>query len=87
MLDRLMRVKPKALDLVYEEVNMFLKNKTAKWRDQLSDENLGKEMECARKSKQQQRHLHIKKKREIFKKKSLGLQNSMEEKQREVVVN
>ena len=32
MLDRLMRVKPKALDLVYEGVIMSRKNKTAKWR-------------------------------------------------------
>ena len=53
MLDRLMRVKPKALDLVYEGVIMFHKNKTAKWRDQLNEENLGKAMECARKSKQE----------------------------------
>ena len=52
MLNRLMRVKPKALDLVYEEVIMFLKNKPAEWRDQLNEENLGKAMECARKSKQ-----------------------------------
>ena len=49
MLDRLMRVKPKALDLVYEGVILFRKNKTAKWGDQLSEENLGKAMECARK--------------------------------------
>ena len=82
MLDRLMRAKPKALDLVYEGVIMFRKNKTAKWRDQLSEENLGKAMECARKSKLQQRQLYIKNKKEIFKKKSLRLQNSMEEKQR-----
>ena len=82
MLDRLMRVKPKALDLIYEGVIMFRKNKTAKWRDQLSEENLGKAMECARKSKEQQKHLYIKNKKEIFKKKSLRLQNSMEEKQR-----
>ena len=45
MLDRLMRVKPKALDLVYEGVIMFCKNKTAKWRDQLSEESLGKAMQ------------------------------------------
>ena len=30
MLDRLMQIKPKALDIVYEEVIMFWKNKTAK---------------------------------------------------------
>ena len=76
-----MRVKTKALALVYEGVIMFHKNKTAKWRDKLSEEKLGKAMECARKSKQQQRHLYIKNKKEIFRKKSLCLQNSMEEKQ------
>ena len=54
MLDRLMRIKPKALDLVYEGVIMFRKNKTAKWRDLLSEENLAKAIECARKSKEQQ---------------------------------
>ena len=56
MLDSLMRVKPKVLGLVYEGVIMFRKNKTAKCRYQLSEENLGKAMECARKSKQQQKH-------------------------------
>ena len=80
MLDRLIRVNPKALDLVYEEVIMFCKNKTAKRKDQLSGENLGKAMECPRKSKPQQRHLYIKNKKEIFK--YLCLQNSTEEKQR-----
>ena len=42
---------------------MFHKNKTVKWRYQLSEEKLGKAMECARKSKQQQRHLYIKKRK------------------------
>ena len=65
----------------YEGLILFRKSKTEKWRDQLSEENLGKAMECARKSKQQQRHLYIKNKKEIFRKKSLCLQNSMEEKQ------
>ena len=51
MLDRLMRVKPKALDLVYEEVIMFCKNKTTKWSDQLCEINIAKATECARKSK------------------------------------
>ena len=68
MLNRLIRVNPKALDLVYEEVIMFCKNETAKRKDQLSDENLGKAMECPKKSKPQQRHLYIKNKKEIFKK-------------------
>ena len=68
MLDTLMPVKPKALDLVYEGVIMSRKNKTAKWRDQLSKENLGKAMECARKSKQHQRNLYIKNKKETLKK-------------------
>ena len=50
---------------------------------QLSEENLFKEMKCARKSKQQQGHLYIKNMREIFKN-VFRLQNSMEEKQRKV---
>ena len=50
-MDGFMQVKPKALDLVYEGITIFLKNKTKKWREQLSDENLGKVMKCGRKSK------------------------------------
>ena len=80
MLYRLMRLKPKALCLIYKGVIMLCKNKTAKRRDQLSEENLRKAMECARKSKQQQGHLYIKNKTEIFKN-VFHLHNSMEEKQ------
>ena len=51
-------------------------------------ENLAKATECARMSKQQQRRLYIKNKKEIFKKKSLSLQNSLEKKTAQgVVVN
>ena len=51
-------------------------------------ENLAKVTECARMSKQQQRCLYIKNKKEIFKKKSLSLQNSLEKKTAQgVVVN
>ena len=57
MLDRLMQIKPKALDIVYEEVIMFWKSKTAKWKDLLTEKNVAKAMECAKKSKEQQKNL------------------------------
>ena len=49
MVDRLMRVKPKALSVAYKGIIMLCKNNTAKWQDQLSEDNLGKAMECTRK--------------------------------------
>ena len=69
VLDRLMRIKPKALDFVYEGLIMFSKNKTNLWRDQLSKEHLEMAMESARKSKQKQKELCIQRKKEIFQKK------------------
>ena len=33
ILGRLMKVKPKALDLVYEGKSMFAQNNTSEWRD------------------------------------------------------
>ena len=69
VLDRLMRIKPKTLDFVYEGLIMFSKNKTTLWRDQLSKEHLEMAMESARKSKQKQKELCIQRKKEIFQKK------------------
>ena len=40
ILDRLMKVKPKALDLVYEGMIMFTRNNTSKWRGSLTKEKL-----------------------------------------------
>ena len=81
LLDRLMRIKPKALDFFYEEFIMFFKNKTNLWRDQLSNEQLGMAMESARRSKQKQKELCIERKKEIFQKKALCVQANVEEKQ------
>ena len=81
LLDRLMRIKPKALDFFYEEFIMFFKNKTNLWRDQLSNEQLGMAMESARRSKQKQKELCIERKKEIFQKKALRVQANVEEKQ------
>ena len=81
VLDRLMRIKAKALDFVYEGLIMFSKNKTNLWRDQLSKEQLEMAMESARKSKQKQKELCIQRKKEIFQKKALCLQANVVEKQ------
>ena len=81
VLDRLMRIKPKALDFVYEGLIMFSKNKTNLWRDQLSKEQLEMAMESARKSKQKQKELCIQRKKEIFQKKALCLLANVVEKQ------
>ena len=38
MLDRLMKLKPKALDIVYEGIIMFTANNTRSWNDCLPKE-------------------------------------------------
>ena len=38
MLDRLMKLKPKALDIVYEGIIMFTANNTRSWHDCLPKE-------------------------------------------------
>ena len=63
VLDRLMQIKPKALDFVYEGLTMFAKNKTNLWRDQLSKEQLEMAMESARRSKQKQKDIYIQRKK------------------------
>ena len=78
VLDRLMQIKPMALDFVYEGLTMFAKNKTNLWRDQLSKEQLEMAMESARRFKQKQKDVC---KKEIFQKKALHLQSNVEEKQ------
>ena len=59
LLDRLMRIKPKALDFVYEGLIVSSKSKTNLWRDQLSKEQLEMAMESARRSKQKRKELYI----------------------------
>ena len=80
MLDRLKRSKPKALDIVYEGMTMFSLNKTNCWRDGLSQNVLHKAMEFARKSKQHQKALYFQSKKYILLKKSIRLQDNIEEK-------
>ena len=80
MLDRLKKSKPRALDIVYEGMTMFSLNKTNHWRDGLSKNVLHKAMEFARKSKQHQKALYFQSKKDIFLKKSIRLQDNIEEK-------
>ena len=63
MLDRLMKLKPKALDIVHESIIMFTRNKTGEWRDKLSEENLKKAMNFAKNSKKQQKLMYLAKKK------------------------
>ena len=51
MLDRLMKLKPKALEIVYEGMIMFTCNNTSDWRDSLSNEDLARAMKFASDSK------------------------------------
>ena len=82
MLDRLKRSKPMALDIVYEGMTMFSLNKTNHWRNGLSQNVLHKAMEFIRTSKEHQKALHFQSKRDIFLKKSIRLQDNIEEKYR-----
>ena len=59
MLDRLMKLKPKALDIVYEGIIMFDRNKTSIWRDNLSPLELKTVMAKARKLKCRLKKLSI----------------------------
>ena len=45
MLDRLMKLKPKALDLAYEGNILYIRNKTNEWRNKLTPEELDKVLE------------------------------------------
>ena len=63
MLDRLMKLKPKALDIVHESIIMFTRNKTGEWRDKLSEENLKKAMNFTKNSKKQQKLMYLAKKK------------------------
>ena len=74
--------KPRALDIVYEGMTMFSLNKTNHWRDGLSENVLHKAMEFAIKFKQHQKALYFQSKKDIFLKKSIRLQDNIEEKYR-----
>ena len=62
ILDRLMNIKPKALDLVYEGMVMFTRNNTSKWRGSVTKEKLAEVMKIARESKSKQKDLYLKRK-------------------------
>ena len=55
ILNRLLKSKPKALDLVYEGLIMCKTNGTKEWRDKLSSSKLSEVVKAARLSKKQQR--------------------------------
>ena len=80
ILDRLMKIKPKALDLVYEGMIMFTRNNTSKWRDSLTKEKLAEVMKIARESKSKQKDLYLKRKVIIHKTRAERLQNKIAEK-------
>ena len=52
-----MKLKPKAVQIIYEGMIMFTRNNTSKWRDSLSKEKLAKAMKFARESKSKQKQL------------------------------
>ena len=65
MLDRLMNLKPKALDIVHVSIIMFPRNKTGEWTDKLAEENLKKAMNFAKNSKKQQKLVYLATKKQI----------------------
>ena len=82
ILDRLMKLKPKALDIIYEGMIMFTRNNTSKWRDSLSKEELTKAMKFARESKSKQKQLYYQRKIAIHQTRAEKLQSSIEEKRK-----
>ena len=82
MLDRLMKFKSKALEIVYEGMIMFTCNNTSDWRDSLSKEDLAKAMKFASDSKDKQKDLFFKRKVAIHNTRAEKLKNSIEEKKR-----
>ena len=84
MLDRLMKLKPKALDIVYEGIIMFTANNTRGWRDRLPKDQFDITMGFARESKKLQREVYFKKKKKnmIQATRAKRLEKNMEEKRR-----
>ena len=66
MLDRLMKLKPKALDLEYEGNILYIRNKTNEWRNKLTPQELDKSLEFAKKSKSKQRDSYFWNEKLIF---------------------
>ena len=82
MLDRLMKLKPKALDLVYEGNIMYVRNKTSEWRDKLSKEKLDKALDFAKTSKSKHKAIYFQNKKLILEKNTMKLKQGMEEKEK-----
>ena len=82
MLDRLMKLKPKALDIVYEGIIMFNRNETRKWRDSLTPEQLSCVMKKARESKILQKQLYFERKKKIWQRKAENFKAGVEERER-----
>ena len=70
MLDRLMKLKPKALDLAYEGNILYIRNKTNEWRNKLTPQELDKALEFAKKSKSKQKASYFWNKKLIFERKN-----------------
>uniref|UniRef100_A0A7M5XJ08 Uncharacterized protein n=1 Tax=Clytia hemisphaerica TaxID=252671 RepID=A0A7M5XJ08_9CNID len=82
MLDRLMKMKPKALDLALEGIIMFRVNKTQEWRDRLPPARLKEVIKMARESKKRQTEMYLKRKSDIFNSRFEKMQNAEMEKRR-----
>ena len=82
MLHRLMKLKPKALDLVYEGNILYIRNKTNEWRKKLAPEELDKALDFAKKSKTRKKDTYFRHKKLIFEKKNKKLKERMEQKER-----
>ena len=63
MLDRLMKLKPKALEIVYEGIIMFTSNNTRDWHDHLPKDQFDAAMDIARESKKLQKEVYFKRKK------------------------
>ena len=77
-----MKLKPKALDIIYEGMIMFTKSNTSKWRDSLSKEELAKAMKFARESKSKQKQLYYQRKIAIHQTRAEKLYSSIVEKRK-----
>ena len=82
MLDRLMKLKPKALDIVYEGIIMFNRNKTSIWRDNLSPLELKTVMAKARKLKCRQKELYFQRKKTIHETRVNRMKSNSDERER-----
>ena len=82
MLDRFMKLKPKALDIVYEGIIMFTANNTRNWRDSLPKEQFDIAMDFARESKKLQKEVYFKRKMMIHVTRAERLGKNMEERRR-----